>query len=237
MSTPGLAGGRLRVVDAHDDARSVDRVDRAAAARDHGDARVDRDRRAPCPCRPAASRHAASAPPGAACSSPSARGSRRRARGTESARRRPTRSASATRPCTGCWSGVDSVNSFWCRLETSSSVNAPLPSSERIRLRDHVLRLVDRRQVLDLVGHAAVLDLAIRRLEEAVLVGARIDGQRIDQADVRTFRRLDRADAPVVRRMHVADLEARHARASGRLGRAPRRDACASLRTAGCSGP
>ena len=68
---------------------------------------------------------------------------------------------------------------------------------------------------------------AVRRLEEAVLVGARVDGQRVDQADVRTFRRLDRAHAAVVRRVHVADLEARRARASGRLVRAPKRAACA----------
>ena len=51
-------------------------------------------------------------------------------------------------------------------------------------------------------------DLAIRRLDEAELVDARVGGERGDQADVRTFRRLDRADAAVVRRMHVAHLEA-----------------------------
>ena len=51
-------------------------------------------------------------------------------------------------------------------------------------------------------------DLAIRRLEEAVLVGARVHGQRVDQTDVRAFRRLDRADATVVRRVNVADFEA-----------------------------
>ena len=52
-----------------------------------------------------------------------------------------------------------------------------------------------------------LLDLAIRRLDEAELVDARVGRQRRDQADVRTFRRLDRADAAVVRRVHVAHLE------------------------------
>ncbi len=78
----------------------------------------------------------------------------------------------------------------------------------RVRLRDHVVAFLDRRQELDLVGDLAVLHLAVRRLEEAVLVGARVQRKRIDQADVRTLRRLDRADAPVVGRVHVAHLEA-----------------------------
>src|SRR3546814_3016477 len=43
----------------------------------------------------------------------------------------------------------------------------------------------------------------------AVFVGARIARQRVEQADVRTFRRFDRANAAVMRRMHVADFEAR----------------------------
>ena len=62
-----------------------------------------RSRPPPCArrrCRPAASRRAGRAPPGAACWSPSARGWRRRARGTGSATPPPTRSAPAPRPCT-----------------------------------------------------------------------------------------------------------------------------------------
>ena len=54
----------------------------------------------------------------------------------------------------------------------------------------------------------AVLDAAIRRFDEAVLVDARERRERVDQADVRAFRRLDRADAAVMRRMHVAHFEA-----------------------------
>jgi hypothetical protein len=33
--------------------------------------------------------------------------------------------------------------------------------------------------------------------------------QRVDQTDVRAFRRFDRADTAVMRRVHVADFEAR----------------------------
>ena len=77
-----------------------------------------------------------------------------------------------------------------------------------VGLGDDEVAFLDRRQEIDLVGDLAVLDLAVRRLHEAVLVGARKQRERIDQADVRAFRRLDRADAAVVRRMHVAHLEA-----------------------------
>ena len=77
-----------------------------------------------------------------------------------------------------------------------------------VGLRDDELAFLDRRQVVNLVGDLAVLDLAVRRLQEAVVVGARVHGQRVDQADVRAFRGLDRADATIVRRVHVAHLEA-----------------------------
>ena len=77
-----------------------------------------------------------------------------------------------------------------------------------VRLGDDEVAFFDRRQEIDLVGDLAVVDLAVRRFHEAVLVGARKQRERIDQADVRAFRRLDRADAAIVRRMHVAHLEA-----------------------------
>ena len=48
-------------------------------------------------------------------------------------------------------------------------------------------------------------------------------GERVDQADVRAFRRLDRADAAVVGRVDVADLEARAL--AGEAARPERRDA------------
>ncbi len=77
-----------------------------------------------------------------------------------------------------------------------------------VRLGDDVIAFLDRRKVVDLVGRLAVLHLAVGRLKEAVPVGARIERERIDQADVRAFRRLDRAYPAVVRRVNVAHLEA-----------------------------
>ena len=67
-------------------------------------------------------------------------------------------------------------------------------------------RVADLRH-LEVVDDAALLDLLVRRLDEAEVVDPRVARQRRDQADVRAFRRLDRADAAVVRRVHVADLE------------------------------
>src|SRR5690606_16206000 len=78
-----------------------------------------------------------------------------------------------------------------------------------VRLGHVVTHLFHGREVDHLVGELAVHDLAIRALDEAVLVYAGERGQGVDQADVRTFRRLDGADAAVVRRVHVAHLEAR----------------------------
>ena len=92
-----------------------------------------------------------------------------------------------------------------------------------IGLGDRVLRLFHRREVDDLVGHLAVDDLAVRRLDEAVLVDAAEAGERVDEADVRAFRSLDRADPAVVRRVDVADLEARAL--AGEAARPERRDA------------
>ena len=61
----------------------------------------------------------------------------------------------------------------------------------------------------DVVEHLAVLDAAVGRLDEAVLVDAREARERADEADVRAFRGLDRADASVVGGVDVADFEAR----------------------------
>ena len=87
-------------------------------------------------------------------------------------------------------------------------MNLPFLSSGGVRLGDVVPLLLERRVELDLVGDAAVLDLAVRRLDEAELVDAGVGRQRRDETDVRTFRRLDRADAAVVRAVHVAHFEA-----------------------------
>src|SRR5690606_35096293 len=51
-------------------------------------------------------------------------------------------------------------------------------------------------------------DLAVRRFEEAVLVQSSVQRHRVDQTDVRAFRRFDRAHTTVVRGMHVTHFEA-----------------------------
>ena len=78
----------------------------------------------------------------------------------------------------------------------------------RVGLCDVVLRLFHRRQVDDVRRHLAVDDLAVRAFDEAVLVDAGEGRKRVDQTDVRAFRRFDRADTAVVGRMNVADFEA-----------------------------
>ncbi len=99
---------------------------------------------------------------------------------------------------------------------------AALGVDRHVGLSDGIAALLHRREVHDLVGDAAVLHLAIRRLHEAVLVHAREGRERVDQTDVRTFRRFDRADAAVVRRMHVAHLEA--GALAGQTARSKRRE-------------
>ena len=84
-----------------------------------------------------------------------------------------------------------------------------LAVDRRGRLGDHVLRLVDRGQELDFVGHLTVHHLAVRAFQKAGIVGAGVGCQRVDQADVRPFRRLNRAHATVVCRVHVAHFKAR----------------------------
>ncbi len=88
-------------------------------------------------------------------------------------------------------------------------------------LGDHVLLFLVRGVVDDLVGDAAVDDLAVGSLDEPVVVDPGIAGQVADQADVRPLRCLDRAHAAVVGRVHVSDLEPgalarQSARAEGR---------------------
>ena len=83
-----------------------------------------------------------------------------------------------------------------------------------VGLRDDELLLLVGGHVDDLVRDVRgavllVLDLAVGRLDEAVLVDLGVDAERGDEADVRALGRLDRADAAVVRGVHVAHLEAR----------------------------
>ncbi len=69
-------------------------------------------------------------------------------------------------------------------------------------------------EVNDLVGNGRVLrvgrlvDNAVRRLDEAVLINTGEGCERVDEADVRSFRCLDRAHPAVMRIVYIADLEA-----------------------------
>ena len=110
------------------------------------------------------------------------------------------------------------------RTRTRSSVRRPSASDRRVGLGDDVLLLLVGGQVAHLVGDLAVLDGAVGRLDEAVLVDPGVGGQGADQADVRALGRLDRAHAPVVGGVDVSHLEAGAAHARGRRGpRAERR--------------
>ena len=104
-----------------------------------------------------------------------------------------------------------------------SSVKLPLASSRALAWATVYFGLLHRREIDDLLGDPAVLDLAVRALDEAVFVHPRKGRQRVDQADIRAFRRLDRADAAVMRRVHVAHLEA--GALAGQTARAKRREA------------
>ena len=85
---------------------------------------------------------------------------------------------------------------------------ATLGVDRGVGLGDDVLLFLVGGQVADLVGHLAVDDRAVRRLDEAVLVDPGVRGQGADEADVRALGRLDRAHAAVVRRVDVSHLEA-----------------------------
>src|SRR4029077_1948718 len=72
-----------------------------------------------------------------------------------------------------------------------------------------VVSLPDCGEVGDFVGRLAVLNAPIGRFQEAVLVGPRIERERVDQADVRPLGRFNRAYPPIVGGMYVTHLKAR----------------------------
>ena len=83
-----------------------------------------------------------------------------------------------------------------------------LVAQRGVGLRNVVLGFFHGREIDDLVSHLAVHDLAVRGFDEPVLVDAREGGQRVDQADVGTFRRFDRADTAIMGHVNVADFKA-----------------------------
>ena len=74
---------------------------------------------------------------------------------------------------------------------------------------DLILVFLIRGHINDFVCDSTVflVDLAIRCLNETVLVNSGIAGQRADQTDVRTFRSLNRADTGIMAVVHVTDFE------------------------------
>ena len=90
-------------------------------------------------------------------------------------------------------------------------------------LGDGVLLLFHRRKIDDVAGHLAIDHLAVGRFDEAVFVDPGKSRKRVDQADVRPFRRLDRADAAIVGRVNVAHFEA--GALTGEAARPERRNA------------
>ena len=82
----------------------------------------------------------------------------------------------------------------------------------RIRLSHMVIVFLIRRHVDNFVRYARILrigfvDLAVRRLNESVLVDPCVACKGVDQTDVRTFRRLDRTHSSVVGVVHIPHLE------------------------------
>ncbi|MPM53445.1 hypothetical protein SDC9_100213 [bioreactor metagenome] len=75
-----------------------------------------------------------------------------------------------------------------------------------VGLRHDEVILFVRGQILDLVGNHVLFAVyaAVRRFDEAVLVDARIGRKRVDESDVRTFRRFNGAHAAVMTKVHVA---------------------------------
>ena len=78
----------------------------------------------------------------------------------------------------------------------------------RIGLGNDIFAFFNRRQIVNLVGHFAVDHATIRCFEKAIFVQACIQGQRVDQTNVRAFRCFNRADTTIVRGVHVAHLKA-----------------------------
>ena len=70
-----------------------------------------------------------------------------------------------------------------------------------------MLGLFHGRQIDHIIGHLAVFHGAVRAFDKAVFVNAREGRQRVDQADIRTFRRFNRADPAIMGRMHIAHLK------------------------------
>ena len=79
-------------------------------------------------------------------------------------------------------------------------------------LRHMIIIFFIRRHIGDLVRDLRIcriahIDATIRCLNESVFIDSGIAGQRVDQANVRTFRRLNRAHSAVMRIVNISDFE------------------------------
>src|SRR6185312_775451 len=100
----------------------------------------------------------------------------------------------------------------------------------RVGLGDHNLNFVISREVVNLVGNNAILDPAVRGLDEAEGVDAAVGGQGTDQTNVGAFRGFNGAHAAVVGRVNVSNFHA--CTVTGETARAQRGQA-ALVRQAG----
>ena len=73
-----------------------------------------------------------------------------------------------------------------------------------IRLGNDIFGFFNSGKVFRFHCHLAINHLAIRRFKKTIFIGLGINGERINQTDVRTFRRFNRTKTAIVSRMHVA---------------------------------
>src|SRR5207248_7199072 len=78
----------------------------------------------------------------------------------------------------------------------------------RVRLGDEIILFAIAGEILNVVGHTAVMHLAIRRFDKPEFIDPGECRHRTDQTDVWTLRRFNWTYAPIVRRMNVANFEA-----------------------------
>ena len=81
-----------------------------------------------------------------------------------------------------------------------------------VRLRDMILILLISSHVDHFIRDNRIrlvspVNLAVRSLDKTILVDSRIARQRVDQSDIRTFRRLNRAHAAIMGVMDVTNLK------------------------------
>ena len=88
----------------------------------------------------------------------------------------------------------------------------PLRIQSLVRLSHMVIILFVSRHIFNFlrnhrIRRIAVIDLAVRSLDKAILINPCICCKGVDQTDIRTFRRLDRTHSSIMRIMNVSNLE------------------------------